>query len=187
MNPEAITMTMTMNQRKLIDSFVKEHLKEVSEDSYNKVKSNMRVHMTKSDYLSLPINLSQLTKAKPYGLWYGIGTEWIDWVRFNMPEWESPNLFEIIVDESNILKIETPKELEEFTRAFRDKSPKSLEFNEYVFSINWSAVASFFAGIEISPYHHSMRMNNYTSWYYTWDVASGCIWDESGIKEIKKL
>jgi hypothetical protein len=34
------------------------------------------------------VDQSKLAKWKPQGLWYAIGTEWIDWTRDNMPEWE---------------------------------------------------------------------------------------------------
>jgi len=44
-------------------------------------------------------------------------------------------------------------------------------------NINWSAVADRYSGIEISPYQWEARDGSETSWYYGWDVASGCIWD----------
>ena len=48
---------------------------------------------------------------------------------------------------------------------------------------DWAKVASHYDGIEICPYIESRR--NMT-WYYGWDVASGCVWNASGIKELIK-
>jgi hypothetical protein len=35
-------------------------------------------------------------------------------------------------------------------------------------------------GLEIAPYLHRMRLSSF-SWYYTWDCASGCIWNASRV------
>ena len=48
--------------------------------------------------------------------------------------------------------------------------------------IDWPKVASHYDGIEICPYLYDMRMDS--DWYYGWDVASGCVWSASGIKEL---
>ncbi len=50
--------------------------------------------------------------------------------------------------------------------------------------IDWPAVAKRYAGIEINPYFTGLRM---VSWYYTWDVASGCVWHEDGIKSVSEI
>lgn len=120
---------------------------------------------------------------KPKGLWYGIGTSWIDWVRNEMPEWEKDNLFKLDIDESKIIKITNDKELLDFSDKF---SIKHLNSN-YITAIEWSEVSKEYGGIEITPYLHSMRMDNRVFWYYGWDVASGCIWGGDVIKGIKKI
>ena len=40
----------------------------------------------------------------------------------------------------------------------------------------WDTLIGQYDGIEICPYLQQFRMSN-SMWYYTWDVASGCIWD----------
>ena len=35
-----------------------------------------------------------------------------------------------------------------------------------------------------STYLSNKRMDDDSFWYYGWDVASGCVWDPSGVKEI---
>ena len=52
--------------------------------------------------------------------------------------------------------------------------------------INWRAVAGDYAGLIITPYQWSRRLEPY-SWYYGWDCASGCIWDPSAITDIKLI
>jgi len=120
---------------------------------------------------------SQNVGSKPKGLWYGVGAEWIDWIRSNMPEWEEENLFEINIDTSKILLLKSANEVVNFAERY-----KSTKY--YKPQIDWQAVSNEYAGIEISPYQHSLRLSQ--DWYYSWDVASGCIWDSSGILSIEK-
>jgi hypothetical protein len=49
-------------------------------------------------------------------------------------------------------------------------------------AIDWGRVAARHAGIIIAPYVWSLRMA--MMWYYTWDCASGCIWDTSVIDSV---
>ena len=49
-------------------------------------------------------------------------------------------------------------------------------------TIDWTKVSKDFSGIEFAPYHHSLRMKY--DWYYSLDIASGCIWDTSVLKNI---
>ena len=50
--------------------------------------------------------------------------------------------------------------------------------------INWHKVSKNYGGIEICPYFISKRT---TRWYYPWDVASGCIWNSSIIKNTEVI
>jgi hypothetical protein len=51
--------------------------------------------------------------------------------------------------------------------------------------IDWAAVARRYQGIVIPHYHWEHRFNTAMSdWYYSWDCASGCIWDESAIASV---
>jgi hypothetical protein len=52
--------------------------------------------------------------------------------------------------------------------------------------IDWPKVAEHYAGIEICPYLSNKRNDDDFFWYYGWDVASGCIWDQKGIEELIK-
>lgn len=62
-------------------------------------------------------------------------------------------------------------------------SPRSCSCS--VTAFDWIDVASRYSGIEIAPYQWKRRIHPSTFWYYTWDCASGCIWDLSAIKKFE--
>ncbi|QBI98814.1 hypothetical protein SEA_BOBBY_184 [Mycobacterium phage Bobby] len=49
--------------------------------------------------------------------------------------------------------------------------------------IDWGKVAADYGGIIIAPYQWSRRMDPH--WYYTWDCASGCIWNLEAIESLE--
>lgn len=114
---------------------------------------------------------------KPNGLWYSMGSEWDDWCEGNMPhQRERPYLYGVEVDLSRILLIDNAAKMREFHR-------KYSVFPRGVFDsihISWEKVAEDYDGIEISPYFWEFRME--FDWYYTWDVASGCIWGKEAFQ-----
>ena len=116
---------------------------------------------------------------KPVGFWYSVGDEWAKWcISEEFCDIAGYCIYAIGVDESRILKIATPADLLLFTKAFEVPFP-ARELYDY--NIDWTRVAAMYGGIEIAPYHYSMRLDCQTSWYYPWDVASGCVWDTSAI------
>tara|TARA_R100000908_G_C3636881_1_gene75038 strand:- start:22 stop:555 length:534 start_codon:yes stop_codon:yes gene_type:complete len=112
----------------------------------------------------------QKINMKPKGLWYGIGNSWIDWVRTEMPEWETEQAYALSLNKSSMLTIRTYEELIEFDKQYSE--------GEY---INWMEVAKKYDGIEIAPYISRARFE--ILWYYGWDVASGCIWGPNVIND----
>jgi hypothetical protein len=158
---------------------------EVSDELYDVIKNvhiNDRLIMSSNSELTfnqVPID-KQSQGAKPRGLWYGIGPSWIDWVRSEMPDWEVDNIFKIDIDVDKILKITNSEELLAFNKNYGVKT-------HYYNVIDWVKVASEYGGIEISPYNYKLRMAREVFWYYGWDVASGCIWDEGVITGVDKL
>jgi hypothetical protein len=50
--------------------------------------------------------------------------------------------------------------------------------------IDWNKVSKSYKGIQINYYSNKHRLD--MLWYYGWDCESGCIWDISCIKNIKK-
>jgi hypothetical protein len=158
------------------------NINEVSDDIYSKLTkeySNKRIIMSSDNNINFIDKTNKQSQGlKPVGLWYGIGTSWIDWVKSEMPDWEVENIFELHINDSNIIKIRNMEEILEFDQKY------SIN-HDYFKTINWIDVAKDYSGIEIAPYIWKARLK--ISWYYTWDVASGCIWGKNGIDSIKRV
>ena len=158
---------------------------EVSDELYDAIKNihtNDRIIMSSNSELTfnqVPIE-KQSQGAKPRGLWYGVGPSWIDWVRSEMPDWEVDNIFKIDVNQDMMLTITNSEELLAFKKKYGITT-------EYYNIIDWAKVASDYGGIEISPYNYKLRMEREVFWYYGWDVASGCVWNEGVITGVIKL
>ena len=131
--------------------------------------------------LRFPVSQSEEPHFKPKGLWYAIGTEWIDWVRDEMPHWEGNIIYKIEVNPSKMLFITNKNELASFSDTYKIINNES----NVIRYIDWKRVAEKYSGIEIAPYQSVARYD--ITWYYTWDVASGCIWKKDGIISIKRI
>lgn len=55
------------------------------------------------------------------------------------------------------------------------------------FGVRWSRLQDHVDGIVISPYQWGKRMDRDKLWYYTWDCASGCIWNPEIIESVRYL
>jgi len=115
---------------------------------------------------------------KPKGLWYSCNEEWKEWCRWDAPHWyEAYNFkYDIEVDLSKMLVIRNEQDFRNFEQNYAaDINPRRPG---RIKAINWEAVSEDYSGIEICPYLGQFRMSN-SKWYYTWDIASGCVWDSS--------
>jgi hypothetical protein len=122
--------------------------------------------------------------SKPTGTWYARGEEWM---RFLLGEWQSAltkysHAFMIDIDYTSMLRINTEKKMDEFEKRWVNQIEGS-----YLYGIDWTEVAKQYKGIEIIPYFWNYRHQSKGNWYYTWDIASGCIWDASAIKGFKEI
>jgi len=183
--------------RKKIKEIIQEiYLNEFTDDEYATIKSqysDKRIILSHENEIDFyPRDEHQRITYKPKGLWYGFGTSWLEWVRSEMPDWEKDykSIFLLEINESSVLKLSSKEELIEFTKNYSPShnsiGPSSTSYSERNL-IDWSMVANKYAGIEINPYIYSARRDEFTNWYYPWDVASGCIWRKSGIKSINKI
>lgn len=116
---------------------------------------------------------------KPVGLWYSCGPSWLEWIETEMPSWldRYTAIYEIKVDLRKMVVLRTPLAITGFSAKYGD--PK----NDFI--IDWPRVAKGNGGIEICPYQWSSRLVH--TWYYPWDVASGCIWDPEIITSWRQL
>ncbi len=117
---------------------------------------------------------------KPQGLWITIDGEddWVDWClaeSFNLDRLKYKHFLEI--DEIDLLILDSPIKIREFNREFGIKGT-------YEKAISWESVYENYGGILISPYQWSLRLDHSVFWYYSWDCASGCIWNTESIKII---
>jgi hypothetical protein len=79
-------------------------------------------------------------------------------------------------------------DLDAFTLRYADERPWSFEGRQHIDrSINWAGVAKDYQGVIIAPFVWDRRLHDAYSWYYTWDCASGCIWDAAAIERVEPL
>ena len=118
---------------------------------------------------------------KPNGLWVSVIGEgdWLSWCQSenfytSSMKWEN----EIVLKKENkVLHLSNRKELLEFQE---ENGLKSSWSNRY--GIDWIKVSKKYQGLIIAPYDYESRWD--ISWYYTWDCASGCIWDSDAVGEV---
>src|SRR3989338_1104729 len=137
---------------------------------------------------------------KPRGLWYGCGTGWLDWGLEELAGRKPPRggrrpvghlccyLYQIILTpQAKILHIRSLKELLSFHRKYGG-CQHNLQHNYE--GIKWRQVAADFHGIEMCPYFHLTPKQQLTypelyDWYRTWEMASGCLWNNRVIQELR--
>jgi len=138
--------------------------------------NDMRIHMSKNPFELEQRTFNQKVTMKPFGFWYGFGSEWIDWTRSEMPEWVGKYIYSVDIGNTNVLQIKTHMELMMFNREYQS----NLSDTGHRRLIDWKKVADKYDGIEINPYQFEARYQYL--WYYGWDIASGCIWNLKNVK-----
>lgn len=141
-----------------------------------------RIHHTDNEIIKVKQYFNQREVFKPIGLWYDIDNSWTEWCKGNMPDWTYKNHFELEIDESKILIIDTKEKLLDFDKQYSVSISKRVNG---ICVIDWVSVSNKYSGIEISPYRYDCRFGLF--WYYGWDVASGCIWNFDCIHSINKI
>jgi len=163
--------------------FEQRNLNEFAMDSaISKINSNDRIIMTSND-LSGGINnveqkMNPFLNDKPRGLWYGLGTQWIDWVKREMPEWENDHLYKIEISQ-NVLVLDSKDKILAFNKQYGFAS--KMSFDGLPDSIDWVKVAKDYDGIEIIT---PRRYSDSVEWLYSWDIDSGCLWNKNGLTNI---
>lgn len=148
------------------------------------------------------------------GFWYDLNGEWIAWTggnRFRFGRF----YYAVEVDLSRVLCIRDADQFDAFEEEYKTKPPirrmmdgvverlagMELDEQERKFvdafailtssdglinshTIDWGRVAEKYGGIEIAP-GLPWRFRTRSKWYYTWDCASGVIWDVNAITGIE--
>lgn len=127
---------------------------------------------------------------KPRGLWVSVDgeTDWPAWCKsenFGNPDGQYHYRVDLS-DDAKILFLKTANDIRGFTKQYSASHP-AIPSSPYTMFINWVEVAKKHAGLIITPYQWSCRMEEDTSWYYPWDCASGCIWDGTAVAGVELL
>lgn len=184
-------------------------------------KSLRRIHITNVPDLTLldmpkpGIEMKPGMRVRERGgtdhcsFWYGFNDSWLEWCRGeSMHDWFQPYVYEILVDESKILRISNEQEFEafedeyhgvpEYLEAMYDKEHNGRKYRSidapspyfrsgryFTSYIDYGRVAEKYGGVEIVPYLWSKRLESI--WYYGWDCASGVIWDKGAVTEVRLI
>lgn len=126
---------------------------------------------------------------KPKGLWYGIGTSWSEFIGeddYYDEDFSNKYLYELTIDKSKILVIDSDDKLKDFNKRF--KTEQVITDNGILVTvttgINWDLVSKHYCGIEVVVTKLSQNVKGYGSGFKfleSWDVDSGCIWNTSCI------
>lgn len=156
------------------------------------VGKDIRLHISNRQILDLkPEKTPYEVADKPEGFWYDVGA---DWLRYCTTEffWLARYVYEVKLDLSRILRVRTIRQFNAFEKKYRAE-PMFVQrmrlagiadsLFDGMFEINWAKVAENYPGVEIAPYLWQKRLSN-SKWYYSWDVASGVIWDIGAVKGI---
>jgi len=101
-----------------------------------------------------------------------------------MTEWKGEYFYHLTINEGKIIQLHSYLDLAAFTEKWYDSGKYSINQLNHA-AIRWDDVAKKYSGIEINPYIWKARYE--FDWYYGWDVASGCIWKEDGIKSFERI
>lgn len=140
-------------------------------------------HVSPREDLSYINPVEQLSEPddKPKGLWYEVDGDWRRWCNDEHTTFcDDGYLYRLTFGNENILRIQTTHELDAFSEKYGN-----TDYHEYggrrwshTYRVRWAEITQEYDGIEIAPYNWSRRLE--LGWYYTWDCASGCIWQPRG-------
>lgn len=117
---------------------------------------------------------------RPVGLWYSIDNSWKNFcLDSGNNQWIGRYNYKVNLLNANVLKLLSVGGVRRFGEIYGERG----RFNTF---IHWGRVAMDFDGIEIQDYKADWFNTVETNWIFTWDCASGCIWNLKDVK-IKKL
>ncbi len=139
---------------------------------------------------------NEYTEMKPRGLWYSCGNAWLHYANRELSN-TYDDIYRLMINMTEIYVIDSENKLNVFVERFgiikQRSKPESndslgmlvwrLGNPEQKYSyINWSTVSLHYKGIEVNPFvHRNTNASIHHTWYDSFDVSSGCIWDLSCI------
>lgn len=124
----------------------------------------------------------RMRRDKPSGFWVSVEGEddWKQWCvgeEFNVDRLDNEHDVKL-KSSAEIFLIDSLPALHDFSASFCDHPTR------WVDAIQWETLAEYYDGVIIAPYQWSARLDPRLSWYYSWDVASGCIWNLDVIESV---
>jgi hypothetical protein len=83
---------------------------------------------------------------------------------------------------ARLLLLNSASDIDKFHQKYRQSLRASKFPPGY---IGWKRVAENYDGIIIAPYCWERRHHKHARWYYTWDVASGCVWNADAMRIVE--
>lgn len=126
--------------------------------------------------------------AKPNGLWISVEgnddgwREWCESEKFGLENFAHAQRIHLAAN-ANVLRVSDPSGLVSFHYRYRKSNLRRDTYDV----IDWGVVGKDYQGIIIAPYIWAMRLSDEVPWYYTWDCASGCIWDARAVDQIEAI
>ncbi len=126
---------------------------------------------------------------KPRGLWFSAGDGDDGWRAWCEGEQFSIDCLayatEItLADNARILNVCGAVEIDDLTMKYGRKYPFRLADERCFDGIHWRAISDLYDAIVIAPYCWDRRLDGIAKWYYSWDCASGCVWNASAVKTV---
>ena len=129
---------------------------------------------------------------KPFGFWISVDGEqdWPTWCLSETFRGEKLRYRHRVVLKAGapIVYIQTREQLRAFSDVFKDeKHLRDMRIRlgfAHNMNIMWQEVEKQYHGIIIAPYQWGSRMDDQVFWYYSWDCASGCIWNADAIESV---
>lgn len=127
--------------------------------------------------------LDERINFKPIGLWFSVkgDDDWEEWCKaesFRLENLRLKYIFDIN-NQARVLLLTTAQEIDEFTEKYK--------IPDIISKINWPLVEQHYDAIIITPYCWERRLSIHTIWYYSWDCASGCIWNVNMVENWRQL
>tara|TARA_Y100000590_G_scaffold415860_1_gene514117 strand:+ start:1168 stop:1683 length:516 start_codon:yes stop_codon:yes gene_type:complete len=135
----------------------------------------------------------QVSGIKPNGFWYSCYNDWYNFTQredqfvlkyihqININSKVSTNIQN--KNKDKLLVIHNLKDFDIFNSRYAYKGCHANEYkNDQIilqdYLVDWDKVSQDYGGIQICPY---LKKRKHISWYASFDVASGCVWNIKSI------
>lgn len=123
--------------------------------------------------------------GKPKGLWFSVGTAWIDWCNANWDSWQAKSSAQLDLSACN-LKVVATAESGAFEKEYGVPSIPGLPQYAMLTEPDWARLSvEGFDGIIVPDYRRTWGHDEAQgTWWYGWDCPSGCVWNASKVKVV---